>query len=402
MKIRYSQPDIETIVKRINALELNLQPNFQRGEVWSPTKKQRLIDSILRDWHVPPIHVIELADGNQEVLDGQQRLAAIRDFANGDLAIDGSILPYDQEIMKLDGFRFKDLPRKKQNEFNRFTITVNTITEYESQEPGELFYRLNQPIKLSSAEERNAFFGEPRQQVKHLVSMLTENELDIDFLGFSNSRMAYDDVLARLCYSLELGTLHEKVEASMLANKYRANEPFSERIIGKVSKSIQLLGKARSHVGSIEKRKFNRASLFSWLLFLINVETIRNQRQSPEFIGNYIFFFENMRAKRRLEPISYNFKISKYTCASSFVDQLMEIYIDRSTSRVTDINSVLGRDIILWTFYGFYLTETKELDASNSLLKMIIKHIELSNTGKSKNNAFAFLENLTQEWDLPK
>ncbi len=198
MKINYAQPDLETIVKRIDSRELNLQPNFQRGEVWSLAKKQRLIDSILRDWHVPPVHVIELDDGKQEVLDGQQRLVSIRDFVHGNLRVDGDIEPFNAKIAKLDGLTFKELPKTIQRKFNRFTITVNTITDYDPEEPGELFYRLNQPVRLSSAEERNAFFGEPRQQVKNLALALTQNNLDERFLGFSNSRMAYDDVLARL------------------------------------------------------------------------------------------------------------------------------------------------------------------------------------------------------------
>src|SRR5690349_23840322 len=98
-----SDPDIRTIVSRIDTKDLNLQPEFQRGEVWSKLKKQRLIDSILRDWHVPPIHVIENPKSRkQEVLDGQQRLAAIRDFVQGSFTVDGSIQPYDEGINSLD------------------------------------------------------------------------------------------------------------------------------------------------------------------------------------------------------------------------------------------------------------------------------------------------------------
>src|SRR5262249_53423944 len=51
-----------TIVSRINSGDINLQPHFQRGEVWSEAKRQKLIDSILRDWRVPPIHVIEVKE----------------------------------------------------------------------------------------------------------------------------------------------------------------------------------------------------------------------------------------------------------------------------------------------------------------------------------------------------
>src|SRR3954469_11696763 len=54
MKLLPSDPDIQTIVGRIGSGDLDLQPNFQRGEVWTTSKKKKLIDSVLRDWHVPP------------------------------------------------------------------------------------------------------------------------------------------------------------------------------------------------------------------------------------------------------------------------------------------------------------------------------------------------------------
>ncbi len=90
MKMLPSDPDIQTIVARIDSGDLDLQPNFQRGEVWTTAKKRKLIDSILRDWHIPPIHVVVGDKGKQEVLDGQQRLVAIRDFVRGVIRVDGT------------------------------------------------------------------------------------------------------------------------------------------------------------------------------------------------------------------------------------------------------------------------------------------------------------------------
>jgi hypothetical protein len=80
----------------------------------------------------------------------------------------------------------------------------------------------------------------------------------------------------------------------------------------------------------------------------------------------------------------------------------MEAYIDRSTSRVTDVNSVLSRDIILWTFFGFFLTKTNDLDASHPAFVLILKNIELSRSRKGEINPFNFLDKLMEEWDFPK
>ena len=111
MRLTPSDPDIETLYRRIIDRQLDLQPDFQRGGVSTLLKKQKLIDTILRDWHIPPIHVIKPVDSPvNEVLDGKQRLTAIRDFMNNEFTVNGAIEPQSSLIENLGGKRFNDLP----------------------------------------------------------------------------------------------------------------------------------------------------------------------------------------------------------------------------------------------------------------------------------------------------
>ena len=110
MKLEKSDLQLETIVSRITAQELDLQPDFQRGEIWDAKRRQRLIDTILREWYVPAIHIVIDSDGDEVVLDGQQRLAAIRDFFADKVRVDGNIEPYDQQIVGLNGKKYSQLP----------------------------------------------------------------------------------------------------------------------------------------------------------------------------------------------------------------------------------------------------------------------------------------------------
>jgi hypothetical protein len=98
MKLSRSELQLETIVRRIVDQELDLQPGFQRGEIWDRPRRQRLIDTILRDWYVPAVHIVKDEDGSEVVLDGQQRLAAIRDFFADQFPVDGKIEPQSNEI----------------------------------------------------------------------------------------------------------------------------------------------------------------------------------------------------------------------------------------------------------------------------------------------------------------
>jgi hypothetical protein len=347
MKISASDPDIETLVGRIVKNELNLRPDFQRGEVWSEAKRQKLIDTILRGWQVPPIHLVSLHGTSElEVLDGQQRLAAIRDFAANQLRIDGKTKPLDKDILALDGRRFASLPPPLQRRFNQYPIRVFTITEYEPDEPYELFYRLNQPTTLTASEQRNAFFGKAREQVKGLVSLAQEIGLDRDSIGFSNGRMAYDDVLARACMFSEAKTFHARVTAATLNDKYRSDAPFPQSAIGSVESALRLFALALATHGS--PVRLNKATLLTWLLFTADNGAIGGDGQ---LLASYIRHFEELKTSGKATE----------SREVLLVRQWIQLFEDRASSRVNDTLSVASRDFVLWLFFaGSQLSPTAE------------------------------------------
>jgi hypothetical protein len=373
MRLIPSDPDVATIHRRITEGELDLQPNFQRGEVWTSSKKQKLIDSILREWHVPPIHVIQGGGGADEVLDGQQRLASIRDFIDGKLKVNGNIEPYDETIFQLDGLTFTQLPGEWKRKVLRFPLRLFSIVDYSPSEPSELFYRLNQPASLTAAEQRNSFFGIPREQIKDLVFKMGNLGIDKGFLGFSNSRMAYDDVLARVCVALENG-LDAKVSANLLADRYRSGVPFEPSAYSRVEKSITILAKIKNEIDTTVK--LNKASLLSWLLFICRIANDFSEIKIQKY-SNFLEIFENERMLYQL-----GFTSSRAPTEYALLKQnLNEIYTDRVTARVADASSVVLRDLTLWgLFIIFY--EFKEFHTNSSIekyRKFLLQKNEITN-----------------------
>jgi hypothetical protein len=355
MRLLPSDPDIQTIVARIASGDIDLQPEFQRGEVWSKVKKQRLVDSILREWHVPPIHIIEVMPSRkQEVLDGQQRLAAIRDFVKGLFPLDGQIEPASSEIRQLDGLYYDQLPESWKRRFNQFTIRLFRIVDYGPGEPGELFFRLNQPTSLTSAEQRNAFFGPVRAQIKQLVGYLAEQEVDREFLGFTNSRMAYDDVLARVALAIERGTLSEKITASDLADLYRSEDPISDDAVTLIRAAVDKFAQAQPHLDK-NRPRYNKATVFSWFLFLVRAELRQYDFFDGRIIAEYLSFFEVTRITSAIELESSTLSIAPHIQTSA----LLAIYESRSSARVADVSSVLLRDATIWILFENFLASTK-------------------------------------------
>lgn len=338
MKLEKSDLQLETIVSRINARELDLQPDFQRGEIWDGRRRQRLIDTILREWYVPAIHIVVDSDGEEVVLDGQQRLAAIRDFFADKVKVDGHIEPHDEFIAGLHGLKYSKLPSAVRRAVNRFVLPVITLTEYKPQEPNELFFRLNQAFNLTPPEKRNALHGEARDQVKQLVEDLTQlGLLNSARVGFTNGRLAYDDIVARTCVAIEIGNLRQHIDNTVVESYYRRPEPFSSSTVESVQRAaVQLL----SQIDESDARvKFNKGTLQTWLLYCYWAPTVTGDLPST-----LLAQFEHERAlAKRGEPATR-------AIANRGIVEVVKLYDDRASYRVTDVSSVLVRDLAVHLF----------------------------------------------------
>jgi hypothetical protein len=335
MRFSTQDPDIETIVRRIEENDYDLQPDFQRGDVWTPPKQKRLIDSVLRGWHIPPVHLVARAGGLSDVLDGQQRLTAIRDFLRGDFAIDGSIEPHDAEIKALHGLRYGELPDQVKKRIKRFTIRVFELTDYSPDEPHELFFRLNQPTNLTEAEKRNAFIGLPRNQVKDLVRLASAHGMTVDRVGFSNARMAYDDVLARVLATLEASSLDAKVTAARITERYRRDNGFAGEIIDAATQGLLFFLSLTELDHETKSVRPNKATVHTWLCIASQLAKTNDLNTYRDSLHDTIVSLEENRWTRpRVEH--------------PLLGDLLVVFQDRSTARVADVSSVVIRDLIAW------------------------------------------------------
>lgn len=382
MKCESTDLEIETIANRIKNEDMDLQPDFQRGEIWTLQKKQKLIDSILRGWKIPPIHVIHNNQSIDEVLDGQQRLAAIRDFYDNIICIDGKILPENSELIQLDGMHYRDLPKKWQRQFRQYSIVIIRLTEYQPEEPAELFYRLNQPTTLTSAEQRNAYIGVTRDQVKELSNKFVALGASKETIGFSNSRLAYDEIISKFCFSVETGTLKKKITSNDISIQYRQAIPFSDECIRIVAKTLEKF--MECIIGWDDfKYSFNKATIFSWFVFIR-----RNLSLSDTELKNVISYFEFCRAfiKGKYKKVDQRYieVFSSLQKRNSFFEIMLNTFNQRSSMGSTDALSIIYRDIIITVFrdmlWGneteliqYTINTFKELENLNYTLEKIVE-----------------------------
>lgn len=395
MQVEFRNEKIINVYDDIKNEEIDIRPDFQRGEVWSSSKKRMLIDSILRGWQVPPFHLITVEGGRSEVLDGQQRLTAIRDFIENKISIDGFIEPYDDEIASLNGLRYKNLSETWKRSFDRYLLIIYQITDYNQGEPGELFHRLNQSVKLTSSEQRNAFFGEIRDQTTHIVKYMLKNKVDKELVGFSNSRLAYNDLIARVGFYLENNSLRVNVTDKLLNSRSRAEKGFNDEIIQSMKTAINFLSKIRNYIDEHHiSLNLTKASSFNWLYFLCE--------HSNNLITEYYDYMTPLIALETAKSSVKNNspipdKIKKFfNFEEKALRELMLLYIERSSSRVMTTASILIRDLIINIANFRQNPNQLKIDENNIyLLKQICHQLE-----KHDGDIKEVLETVAENWKI--
>nr|WP_255548021.1 DUF262 domain-containing protein [Erythrobacter ani] len=136
---------------------LLINREFQRGSVWSAAAKIMLIDTILRDLPVPKIYMRSFIDRDskrtrREVVDGQQRLRAIIDFAADKITL-------SSRAKEFAGKKFSTLDDEKKDRFLQYALSVDHLANADDQLVLEIFARLNSyNVKLNAPELRHAEF----------------------------------------------------------------------------------------------------------------------------------------------------------------------------------------------------------------------------------------------------
>lgn len=146
---------------------MNLQPEYQRRQVWDRAKRSRFIESLLMNLPIPPVFLYEPEYSRYEVMDGQQRLSSILSFYENRLKLTGL-----EHWPELNGRYYAELPVKVQRGIDRRRISA-VVLQSNAHGADELrkivFERLNTGgQKLNAQELRNCVYASP------FASMLVE------------------------------------------------------------------------------------------------------------------------------------------------------------------------------------------------------------------------------------
>ena len=136
IRIVTRQPSVDLVIARISRGEIDLQPDFQRaGNIWPLRTRSRLIESLLLRIPLPVFYMAADPDDTWQVVDGLQRLGALRDFI-----LDKTLRLRGLEYLdQFEGQSYEDLPRPMQRRIHETQISCHII---EPGTPPEVMYNV--------------------------------------------------------------------------------------------------------------------------------------------------------------------------------------------------------------------------------------------------------------------
>lgn len=203
---------ISVFIEEDSLNKYNFNPPYQREEnVWDKELKSFLIDSIMKNFPIPPIFLEqkinqETGKTTYDVVDGKQRLTTIKDFVNDLIKLPDTFGNDEFGYKKMNGKKFSEIKNMAQDDelvkkyiksFWSYIINVEFIdirVSGETQIINNIFDRLNRGgERLNANELRRAkyydakiyqFIEELRENKYFKMTLETLNKNRLDDVGF--------------------------------------------------------------------------------------------------------------------------------------------------------------------------------------------------------------------------
>jgi hypothetical protein len=237
MKMEFGHRALDKIYRRRDRYEI---PEWQRDEVWTLPKKQLLIDTILHGWKLPKFYFNRTSEVPEEfeVVDGQQRLATIFEFFDGDLKLSSDT------AKQFGGDSYETLPDDVVDSFDDYEVEYDTITAATDSELKAFFQRLQEGLPLTSSEKLNSVHS----NLTTFCRKLAKHSIFAGDIGLKDTRKAHFDVVSKVA-AIEIEGLDVGLRYEELKKVFEGNTTFSHssNVAKRLESALGLLDRVFSH-----------------------------------------------------------------------------------------------------------------------------------------------------------
>jgi hypothetical protein len=251
MEINHSAYTIAEIISGFTRKDIRINRSYQRsGGIWPQSAQAYFIDTILEQYPFPKLYFHQIYDRTlkkpiMEVVDGQQRLQTILDFAQDKIRL-------SKASQKHSGLTYSELDETNQEAFQMYRVPVDVILAAERPQLLEMFRRMNAyTAPLNPAEKRHSIYqGKFKWFAVELADKISPILEEFGILTTKQIiRMADSELIAELVLVLEEGLIN-RTESSIynVYKKYDVNFEREEEYANIIRHFFQMIA---SHFGEL-------------------------------------------------------------------------------------------------------------------------------------------------------
>lgn len=267
--------------------KLIFNTEYQRSEVWPIKKKQTLIDSIIKEYHVGMVF-LRKSENYYEVLDGQQRLKTIFQFMENEFVTSGELTP------EIGSIYFDELSNdsKRFARFIAFQIDIAFLENADEETTTEIFLRLQEGVPLNTPEKLNA----KRGKMRDLILEISKHPF-IKNTAIKDHRFAHRLLAAQL-FSLEMNSNFETmsftdVKAEELKDMYERytikNPP--QNLISNTKRYLNFLNRALKDDAILIRRRGDLIPIY------LMVSYLEKKYVAEDIIPGFAYFIQDFLTK---------------------------------------------------------------------------------------------------------
>ena len=226
METNHTSLTVANYVEDIARSRILINRDYQRSdEVWPDAARSFLIETVLLKYPIPKFSLRQVTDprtlvAHSEVVDGQQRSRALRDFLEGRLRLTKTLTSEH-----LRGRLYTELDEADQEKFLNYQIQIDLYLGASDAQVREIFRRINSyTVPLNPEEQRHAIYqGSFKWFVYELMQRYDEPLAALGvFTKKQLVRMQHGKLLTELVHALENGLT--TTTAASLNALYRSHD----------------------------------------------------------------------------------------------------------------------------------------------------------------------------------
>tara|TARA_B110001450_G_C17653444_1_gene494227 strand:- start:1280 stop:2635 length:1356 start_codon:yes stop_codon:yes gene_type:complete len=381
--------------------DYNLDPEYQRGDVWVDSARSELIKSILQNVCIPSIIVSKNKDYIYVVIDGKQRLTTLFKFVDNEFPLlwNGKRIYYSKNTSENDFV----LTKKQQKKFYQKSLVFCVYDNLDMEQQKSIFEKINYGVDLSDGEKMK---GSNNKNVP-ILTRLKENhfpKFEVIHSCFKNKRDSQYLILAVISAILtnneKFGSIGKPIfkwindKSTDITNKYDSLDKSFKSILNNL---LKLKSDLFEYVKLRNSRisKLNMLNKSTFLIYIYALHKNPNCYKDLLQFSKYLFHVDKetfeIYLKENIEFINYK-QIGAHGTNNNFYEDKYK-YMMKILNKINRKNG-FNDDERAQIFYKTFPSETDKICKICNKDSITIRNFDAAHIISKKNGGLRHIKNM--------